>query len=1574
MQLDPRVRFPENLPITARAQDIAEAVAAHQVVIVAGETGSGKTTQLPKICLAMGRAYIGCTQPRRIAATSVSARVAQELDTQLGDIVGYKVRFNDRISRSTRIKFMTDGMLLAEVQGDGQLRQYDTIIVDEAHERSLNIDFLLGFLKRLLPRRPDLRVIVSSATLETERFSKFFDGAPVIQVSGRTYPVDVLYRPQRDDEPDLADAVANCVNEITELDPRNDVLVFLPGEREIRDAVGELEQRALPHTLILPLYARLPAAEQQKVFQTAPQRRVVLATNVAETSLTIPGIVYVVDTGVARVNRYNVRTGVTQLLVEPISRASADQRKGRCGRTESGVCFRLYEEHDFTSRPAHTDPEIKRVGLAGVILRMKSLRLGDIESFPFLDPPQKRAIDEGYRVLEELGALSTDGTLTQLGEHLGRMPVDPRLGRMVLGGREYNALREVVVIAAVLGLQDPRERPQAAQQKADEAHKKFKDEGSDFASLLKLWQFWQDARGKSSKRQAYKLARENFLSFNRMREWEDLHAQLVRTMKELDFAPNEQPANAEQIHRALLPGLLSKIGLWNQESRIFFGARQIKFQIHPSSGLARKPPQWVMAAELVETSQLFARTVAKLDPAWIEEAAGPLVKRSYGDPHWELKQGQVVAKEQVTLYGLPIVKDRRVSYAPFDPVLSRELFITHALVRHEYQTKGAFMAHNQRLLDEVQRMRDKARRSDMLADEQSLYDFFDRVIPPEVVSGKTFEQWRQTVSPKALELAREDILLDEALSPARYPDQLLVRGAPIALSYRFEPGEEDDGITASIPLAVLPQLDPEVLQWTIPGWHEDLIRQLLESLPKAARKLLVPSASEIAARLQPFVGAMLPAVERAVFEQTGERIAREAWDLRALSSYLTMTFRVVDEHDKTIAQGKDLGELQRSLANRAKELWSRVPRERHERTGLKAFDIDTLPASVTIDVSGKKLLAYPALVETELAVDLRLLESATAAAAATRDGMRRLFVIGMGTSYAKLDGQLPPALAQSSLAGGPVSPKKQVLLRALDDAFGLDDPPRTKAAFAERLAKGRAAFPETLGTLVRTAQDLATELDKVRALIKTLAARPGATRTALDDIASQLKHLVPPDLLRTEHALRPHHALPQGAQRAPPAAVARSDQGRAEGRGGRAVLDQLPQEGALEPGARGLRLARRGAARRDVRSRAQDRRAGVRAAPQGLLGHDGALATPRMITECAIAIFHGSSSSRAKTGTWRGASLAESPGMRLALVALLAACTTQPPLTPDDGFDDTADGTVDTGKADDGSSVRVLHHFSDKALYPEGGAFDAKTGAFYVGSLGHGNLTRVNADGTETLFDKGGEADRYTLGMQVDVARRLLWVCTTKSSLGRIRIYDLETGVRTADIDLTTANPKAACNDVLLETDGTALVSDRENPYIYKIDLAHHVSVWAHDPLLKGAVVSLNSMDFTPDHSAVITATYLPPTLVRVDHANPKRVTEVALDGDLFMDGFNLLNGPDDLIVHHGEVIVAFGSSLKRITPDDASWTSATVKSTRTIGGVTALITSGDKVYGVNGQSVRFALHVAPKPFEIFEIETAKLR
>ncbi|MFI5300063.1 MAG: ATP-dependent RNA helicase HrpA, partial [Polyangiales bacterium] len=853
LRLDPAIRFPDELPISARVRDLAAAIDAHPVVIVAGETGSGKTTQLPKICLAMGRgltARIGITQPRRIAATSVAARVASELGVTLGREVGYQIRFGNETSAATRVKFLTDGVLLAEIQGDPLLRAYDTLILDEAHERSLNIDFLLGYVRQILPQRPDLRVVVSSATLATDRFSAFFGDAPVIEVSGRTYPVEVLYRPPPESDRDLAESVAEMIEAITARDPRGDILVFLPGEREIHEATATLHAHALPHTLVLPLYSRLSQADQALIFQPSQQRRIVLATNVAETSLTIPGIVYVIDTGIARLNRHDPRTGVTQLLVEPVSKASADQRKGRAGRTRSGVCFRLYSKRDFDQRPAFTDPEVFRVGLANAILQMTSLGLGAIESFPFLDPPPKRAIEEGYRVLEEIGALDGDRALTPVGAKLARLPVDPRIGRMILGGDQEGVLGDVLVIAAALGLQDPRERPLAAQRKADEAHERFRDESSDFLSLLRIWTFTRELAARSRGAEFRKLCRDNFLSHLRLQEWSDVHEQLSRLVRELGFsievpkdaardvatapATDAVKARYDAIHRALLPGLLSRIGAWHPEQRIYLGARQTRFQLHPSSGLARKKsPPWIMTAELIETSQLFGRTAARIDPAWLEAAGGALCKRSFGEPNWAKSAAQVMNKEQVTLYGLPIVRDRKVHYGPVDGRVSRRLFLLHALVRQEYAPAKSppFMEHNRAIFAEVRRLCVRARKSDMLADDDAIAVFFEGRVPDDVHSGATFEAWRagaERDDPRILHLAPSDVLLDDTdeISLERFPDALSIAGATLALSYRFEPGEDDDGLTLTVPIERLLALDADVLEWTIPGWHREKIAQL----------------------------------------------------------------------------------------------------------------------------------------------------------------------------------------------------------------------------------------------------------------------------------------------------------------------------------------------------------------------------------------------------------------------------------------------------------------------------------------------------------------------------------------------------------------------------------------------------------------------------------------------------------------------------------------------------------------------------------------------------------------------------
>ncbi len=987
------IAFPPELPISARVRDIARAIDEHPVVIVAGATGSGKTTQLPKIALAMGRGVhklVGVTQPRRIAVTSVAARVASEVGSPLGTEVGYQIRFENRTSAQTYVKFMTDGILLAEIHGDRLLRHYDTIILDEAHERSLTIDFLLGWLKRILPERPDLKVIVSSATLETARFSEFFDGAPVIEVEGRTHAVDVLYEPPLQ-ELDLPEAVANAVANVASLDPHGDILAFLPGEREIRDAENELRARDLRHTVVQPLYARLSASEQSKVFASIPQRRIILATNVAETSLTIPGIVYVVDAGLARLSRYEPRSGITRLQIEAVSQASADQRKGRCGRVREGICVRLYDEQSFAARPAFTDPEIKRTGLAGVILRMKALDLGDVESFPFVDPPHPRSITEGYRVLEELGALGADRELTPLGEQLSRFPVDPRIGRMILAGAERGCLPDVLAVAAALNVQDPRERPRSALAKADEAQRRWRDDRSDFVGLLRLWHFVREAERRSTGH-LRRVCQENFLSFLRVREWTEVHRQLEDVVRELGLGAPAGPDKrgrpkgeerqgpdeaAEALHRALLTGLLSKVGHYHPEHRVYLGARQTRFALHPGSGLARKPPEWIMAFELIETTQLFARTAAKIEPEWLNDAAPHLLKRSYSDPHWSEKTARASIREQATLFGLPVFRDRSVDYASVAPAEARRMFIEHALVRGEFRTRGPFQEQNRALFAEVARLRAKARRSDMITDEEALFAAFDRRVPESVVNGKTFETWREDAEardPQVLFLSLEDVLDgDPSLVPAHYPDTLTLHGVPLPVAYRFDPTAEDDGITLTIPLVLLPQMKPGELDWTIPAWQCDKIASLLHDLPKASRRELgsIPElARRLTSRLVPFEGAMVPALAGAIDAECGVDVPADAFRPDLVPGHLRLTCRLVDEVGKVVAQGKDIAELWTAHESLARAAWKNTePSPSWERTGLRTWDFGDLAAFVERRVSGALVRSYPAIVDRGTSVD-----------------------------------------------------------------------------------------------------------------------------------------------------------------------------------------------------------------------------------------------------------------------------------------------------------------------------------------------------------------------------------------------------------------------------------------------------------------------------------------------------------------------------------------------------------------------------------------------------------------------------
>ncbi len=1130
--MDPQpspISFPPELPISSRVADIASAIAEHQVVIVAGATGSGKTTQLPKIALAMGRGLeqiIGVTQPRRIAATSVAARVATELGTPLGTDVGYQIRFEDRTSARTYVKFMTDGILLAEIQGDPLLRRYDTLVIDEAHERSLTIDFLLGWVKRILPERPDLKVVVSSATLETDRFSAFFDGAPVVEVEGRTYPVEVLYEPADDDD-DVAEAVAKAVANVTSLDPHGDILVFLPGEREIRESENALHARRLWHTVVQPLYARLSAGEQARVFQSIPERRVILATNVAETSITIPGIVYVVDTGIARLSRYDPRSGTTRLQIEAISRASAEQRKGRCGRVREGICVRLYDEESFAARPGFTDPEIKRTGLAGVILRMKSLGLGAVEDFPFLDPPQGKAIAEGYRVLEELGALDDQRDLTPLGRKLARFPVDPRIGRMVLAGAELGCLRDVLVVAAALNAQDPRERPREKQQQADELHRRFRDDRSDFVAFLRMWDFVKEAERKSTSN-LRRVCRESFLSFTRVREWFEIHRQLEDIVRELDLAraTSDKPDH-DALHRALLTGLLSRIGTWSQEARAYVGAKQTRFLIHPSSALARKPPAWVMAFELVETSQLFARTVARIDPAWLEPAAPHLVKKSYSDPHWSEKSARASVREHVSLFGLTVAKDRHVDYASVAPAEARRMFLEHALVRGEYVSRGAFQEKNRVLLAEVARLRDKARRSDMLADEDALVDFFEKRVPDHVVNAKTFETWREAAEkddPRVLLLSLDDVLQAEhELRPADYPDAIRLHGVDLSLSYKFDPSADDDGVTITVPLVLLPQLTRGELDWTIPGWHREKITALLWELPRAQRKDLgdIPElARSLALEVRPFDGPMIPRLVRAIAELTDVRLEEEAFRPDLAPSHLRLVGRVVDAKGKVVAESRDVDDLLARFGARAREVLKEVKAPASwDKPGLTSWDFGELPRHVERRVGSLVVRSYPALVDKGASVDLVLLESEAAAAEASRAGVRRLLMLASRGALSSITPRLPSAFAKPNGAMASRTEhdafRQRLLARIADAAFDLEgdaELPRDRAAFDARVKVGAPRLDPAFRLFTKVIAAVSAELDKTLAALRAATKHPSG-RASIQEMFGQLAELFPDDLV-----------------------------------------------------------------------------------------------------------------------------------------------------------------------------------------------------------------------------------------------------------------------------------------------------------------------------------------------------------------------------------------------------------------------------------------------------------------------------
>jgi len=1073
--LAPRPEFPEELPISAKREEIAGAIAAHQVVIVCGETGSGKTTQLPKICLALGRGVaglIGHTQPRRIAARATAARVAQELKTELGGAVGYKIRFTDKVGARSYIKVMTDGILLAETQGDRELRQYDTLIIDEAHERSLNIDFLLGYVKQLLPRRPDLKLIVTSATIDAERFSKHFEtdgtAAPVIEVSGRLYPIEVRYRPfdPEDDDTDINDAISEAVEDLARLG-QGDALVFLPGEREIREAAEALRKRHPPHTEILPLFARLSAEEQSRVFKQHGGRRIVLATNVAETSLTVPGIRYVVDTGLARVKCYSYRNKVEQLRVENVSQASAKQRAGRCGRVASGVCVRLYAEDEFARRPAFTDPEVLRSSLANVILRMKSLGLSAIEDFPFIDPPAPRAIQDGYALLAELGAVDEANELTETGRQLAKLPVDPRIARMVLAARSENALREVLIIASALSVQDPRERPAERAGAADEAQKKFDDEKSDFLSWLKLWKFFEEGlQGGKTGRKLHQACRDHFLSYNRMREWRDVYGQLKELVAELGWKISETAATHAQVHRALLAGLLGNVGMKTEEGN-FLGARGIRFWIHPGSGVGKKAGRWIMGAEVTETTRLYARCAATIDPEWLESVGAHLVRRHRYEPHWEKKPAHVAAFERGTLYGLPLYVGRRVHYGPMDPVESRKIFIRQALVEGEFETRGPFFAHNRRLVREIEQLEHKSRRPDVLVDDELIYAFYDSLIPEGIHNGADFERWRrdaESANPKLLHLKREDLMRHEAagITTEQFPHQLEMAGRSFALDYHHEPGAARDGVTLTVPLLALNQVDGAKCDWLVPGLVRDKVTRLAKSLPQKLRHQLGPLPEFVDGFLTagaPAAAPLADAIARHALRELNLAIPAEAFRPEMLPAHLSMNFRVVDEHGRQIAMGRNLAQLRAELGEAAGERFAELAQGQAPSEKVTNWEFGDIEEVAEIRRGAQTLIGYTALVDRGDAVSLEVYDSASKAREAHHAGLRRLFMLQLKEQARYVEKNLPglQAMAMQFTALGAADELRAQLLAAAFDRACMQDPlPRTRGEFERRREDARS--------------------------------------------------------------------------------------------------------------------------------------------------------------------------------------------------------------------------------------------------------------------------------------------------------------------------------------------------------------------------------------------------------------------------------------------------------------------------------------------------------------------------------------
>ncbi|HET7546950.1 MAG TPA: ATP-dependent RNA helicase HrpA, partial [Usitatibacter sp.] len=1082
------------------------------------------------------RGLIGCTQPRRIAARSLAHRLAQELPGAPRGFVGHKIRFQDATRPDTVVKVMTDGVLLAETHSDRRLRAYDTIVVDEAHERSLNVDFLLGYLRRLVEARDDLKVIVTSATIDTERFSRFFGGAPVIEVSGRTYPVEVRYRAEyfeseeEDDEPvDMNDAIVKAVDEIGRESRDGDILVFLPGEREIREAAEALRKDHPKHMEILPLFARLSAEDQDRVFERSSHRRIVLSTNVAETSLTVPGIHYVIDTGLARVKRYSPRQKIDQLRIEPISQAAARQRAGRCGRVASGVAIRLYAEPDFLERPEYTTPEILRTSLASVILRMAALDLGPIEEFPFLEAPTARQVADGYQQLFELGAIDDQRRLTRLGRELARLPVDPRVARMLVAAREFHCLTEMVILAAALSIQDPRDRPQALREQSDRAHEEFRDESSDFLQLLNLWKFFEtELEHKKSNRKLQEACREHFLSYVRMREWRDLAGQLREMASELEIRENRTPATYEQIHRALLTGLLGNVGMKALEGDGYQGPRGLQFHIWPGSGLKKNRPRWAMAGELQETTRVYARNVARVEPDWIEKAAAHLVDRAYVEPHWDAKRGEAVAYENVTLHGLVLVARRKVSYGRIDAARAREIFIEGALVAGEYESKLAFWTHNRALIREIEELEHRARRPDVLVDDRALFAFYEARIPKDVRDVRSFEAWYRAASakePKLLFLAREDVMRHgaESVTEELFPKALAMGEATFPLAYRFEPGHPMDGVTMTVPLALLNQVDDAAIDWLVPGMVRDKVAWTMKALPKRIRTQLVPVPEHVTKLLettQPGAASVRDEVLAYASRAAGERLDADVFSKEEPPAHLRMNIRVVDEAKRELAMGRDLAELRARLGEAASLTLAKA-KPGMEREGITSWDFGELPGQVTFKRGAQALTGYPAVSPSPLgegrgegpSVAIRLFDTRDKADAAHREGVKRLLAIELREQVKNLERALPGfnALALKFNAVIPADKLRADLVAAiLDRAFiGEDAPPRDRKAFDEQKKRAKARLPAVTEGAARYAAAIAEAYQPLSSAI----AQSGALGRVTQEVKAQRDRLVYPGFL-----------------------------------------------------------------------------------------------------------------------------------------------------------------------------------------------------------------------------------------------------------------------------------------------------------------------------------------------------------------------------------------------------------------------------------------------------------------------------